>query len=237
MSNQGVLTVLRELHGMVVDDDLAETMLRAVELVVATTSAAGVGAVLVNASGDLQVVASSSERAAEVEEAEVGIVQGPCLEAFRTGTVKDVPDLRPHADEWPDVVRIAEQRGFGGMYAAPLVLRSRTLGSLCVFFAGHDGPDDHDAAVIQLVSHTVAAVIAAQTRRESDPTPEELLEAALTVRDTIDQAKGAVSWRQGIGIDHAFRVIRDEAREAGLTVGQVAARIVGTQTDGGAVAG
>src|SRR4051812_16636926 len=56
---------------------------------------------LASPSGHLQAVASSSERSRLLELFELQNEDGPCLDAYRTGTVVSVADLAQERERWP----------------------------------------------------------------------------------------------------------------------------------------
>ena len=149
-------------------------------------------------------------------------MQGPCLEAFRSGRAVTATDLRARRADWPDVVRIAEERGYNGVHAAPVAIRQRTFGTLCVFFPGHRAMDDQDAVGVHLVADGIAAALARERIESGHDSVDTVIRGALEVRDTIEEAKGALSWRLGIPVEQAFEYLRDRARHDGVRVGQAA---------------
>ncbi|WIB77979.1 GAF and ANTAR domain-containing protein [Curtobacterium sp. MCPF17_002] len=205
--------------------DVCGALFRAVTAATDLASAAGAGAVLADTGEVLHVIASSSERTSDVEEAELGIVQGPCLEAYRSGGLVDVPDFASRADDWPDVFRIAQERGFGGVYAVPLNLRGRTIGTICAFSPQGAAFTDTDASLLHVIADTAVAAVAQRIVLQGR-TLDELIELALEQRDRIEQAKGALSYRRSVPIDHAFRIRHAGAQRAGLSLARTAHQVI-----------
>ncbi|MBT2502858.1 GAF domain-containing protein, partial [Curtobacterium sp. ISL-83] len=81
--------------------DVLDAMDRVIDACVRFTSATEAGIVLADRAGRLHVVASTSERSSDAEEAQLGTAEGPCIDCFRTGNTIDVPDVSTHASTWP----------------------------------------------------------------------------------------------------------------------------------------
>src|SRR4051794_2132628 len=82
--------------------DVIDTMDLLVQSAVNFTSAVECGIVLADHLGELHVVASTSERTSDVEEAEIGTQQGPCLDSYRSGQVVETPDVGASHERWPE---------------------------------------------------------------------------------------------------------------------------------------
>jgi GAF domain-containing protein len=206
--------------------DVLDAMDRVIELVLQCTSAAEAGIVLADRTGTLHVIASTSERSSDAEEAQLGTNEGSCLDCYRTGETIDVPDVATHAAQWPVFVETMRDRGLIGTFAEPIRLRRATIGSLCVF-ADHDqGHDDRDVAFIQLLADAASAALVRQREQGRMQTLDEQVQDALAARITVEQAKGALAHRQGIGIDEAFQALRNGARGAGRGLRELAEDVV-----------
>ncbi|WP_146243304.1 ANTAR domain-containing protein [Curtobacterium sp. MCBD17_021] len=195
--------------------DVLDAMSRAVDACVRTTAATEAGIVLADREGVLHVIASSSERSIDAEEAQLGTEEGSCIDCVRTGRTVDVPDVSTRASEWPTFATTMRERGLVGTFAEPVRLRTATIGSLCVF-ADHDhGHDDRDVVAIQLLADAASAALVRQRDPDRLRTLHDQVADALEARVTIEQAKGALAYRRGVEIDEAFRVLRDGARRSG----------------------
>jgi GAF domain-containing protein len=149
------------------------------------------------------------------EEAQLGTNEGSCLDCHRTGEAVDVPDISTHAAQWPVFVETMRDRGLIGTFAEPIRLRRATIGSLCVF-ADHDqGHDDRDVVFMQLLADAASAALVRQRDQGRMQTLDEQVQDALDARVTVEQAKGALAHRQGIGIAEAFQALRSSARGVG----------------------
>lgn len=206
--------------------DVLDAMDRVIEASVRFTSATEAGIVLADADGTLHVIASTSERSSDAEEAQLGTDEGSCADCFRSGKTVDVPDVSTHESQWPTFVQTMRDRGLTGTFAEPVRLRAATIGSLCIF-ADHDrGHDDRDVVLIQLLADAASAALARQRGTGPLRTLDEQVEDAIAARVTVEQAKGALSHRRGVRIDEAFQLIRRAGQSAGRGIREVAEDIV-----------
>ncbi|ROQ58960.1 GAF domain-containing protein [Rathayibacter sp. PhB152] len=211
------------------DHDVIDTMDVLVQAATLFTSAADAGIVLADENGTLHVLASTSERAADVEEEQLGVREGPCLESFRTGEPVDLPDLAD-TEQWPAFTRVALEQGFRSAHATPLRLGSRTLGALNVFSESSGSLSDGEIALLQAFTDVAALALVHSENLQQQNDLAAQLRHALDSRALIEQAKGVIAERNSISIDRAFTLIRAHARENSARLHDVAHRIVTTTT-------
>jgi GAF domain-containing protein len=80
--------------------------------------------------GQLQLVASTGEKADLLEIMQLNSGQGPGVECFETGHPVASADIANSGDRWPDFRSEALKPGFRSIYATPLRLRGQTIGTL-----------------------------------------------------------------------------------------------------------
>ena len=225
--------VFSALADSLAESDILDALADLVAASIRHTSAVEAGIVLADASGQLHVVASTSERAADVEEAQLGTDEGPCLDCVRDGEAVEVADLDERLEEWPRFSRIAEARGFRAVHATPMRLRGRTLGSLCLFSTEPGPLTDREAALVQTLADLATLSVLQQHALDRSQLLSDQLQLALDSRVVIEQAKGAVAQRRGISVDEAFAVLRGEARRSSRRLREVAAEALRASTTGG----
>jgi GAF domain-containing protein len=198
---------------------------RSVELL--DVSAAGL--LLADPRGELRVVAASSEAARLLELFQLQSDQGPCLDCFRSGQPVTATELSAE-QRWPRFAAAAGQAGFAAVQALPMRLREQVIGALNLFRAT-PGPFDPASVRVGQALADVATISLLHERsmRRSD-TLNEQLQTALNSRVVIEQAKGKLAERLGIGTDEAFNMLRDQARNRNQRLSDVARAFVeGTQ--------
>jgi GAF domain-containing protein len=161
--------------------------------------------------GSLQVVSASTEQARLVELFQLQADQGPCLDSFRTSAQVHAADLRGET-RWPQLASRARAEGFAAVHALPMRLRGQTIGALNLFHRAPHAMRPSELGVGQALADVATiAILSDRSARERELLTEQL-QAALSSRVVIEQAKGVVAERAGITVDEAFVVLRGYAR-------------------------
>jgi transcriptional regulator with GAF, ATPase, and Fis domain len=189
------------------------------------------GLLLADPRGELRVVAASSEAARLLELFQLQNDQGPCLDCFRSGRPVAAADLAAETRRWPRFAAAAGQAGFAAVQALPMRLREQVIGALNLFRADAGAFDPADIRVGQALADVATiSLLHERSMRHSD-TLNEQLQIALNSRVIIEQAKGKLAERLGVDMDHAFGLLRDQARTRNLRLSDLAqAFIDGTDT-------
>ena len=231
-----------ELADTLIDDfDVIEFLHVLTGRCVELLEASAAGLMLADGTGELRVMASSSERARLLELFELQNAEGPCLECYRSGAQVAVPDLDREEHRWPRFAIEARDAGFRAVQALPMRLRRNTVGALNLFRADVGVPTPGELLIAQALAD-VATIGILQERmvREAQTTTAQL-QTALDSRIAIEQAKGVIAARGGVDMDEAFRALRAYARRGHHRLSDLARAVVqGTvdidevaQVDGG----
>ena len=206
--------------------EIVDTMDVLVQAATRFAVATGAGILLADTAGILHVVASSNERTADVEEAQIGFDEGPCLQSFHTGQAVEIPDLTFDTRRWPRFAQMAASRGFRAVEAFPLRLRERNVGAMNLFSPRPGFFSDRDTA-LALVLAQVATISLVQKRiSRNQATVNDQLQRALRSLVLIEQAKGVFAQRHSLSIDAAFTLLRTHVRNNHQRLHQIADRIV-----------
>ncbi|HEY9308712.1 MAG TPA: GAF and ANTAR domain-containing protein [Microbacterium sp.] len=222
-----ILQTFAMLADTMVDDydvvDLLQLLVDACHEVLGISAA---GILLADEEGDLQVVASTSEASRLVELMQLGAQAGPCIECYRTGAAVSVASIPSVSEEWGAFRDSATAHGFGATDAVPLRLRDTTIGALNLLREEEGPPDDFDVVAARAFADVATiGILHERSLRESELLASQL-QQALQSRIVIEQAKGVVSFTNGVPIDDAFQIIRSYARRNQLPLSSVAARLV-----------
>ena len=210
---------------LVSDFDIVEFLhsLSADSVEILAAEAAGV--MLTDGRGELRLVASSEERMRVLELFELQGAEGPCLDAFSSGQ----PVQASAADgriRWPSFAPHALEVGFQRMCAVPLRVRTDTIGALNVFRSGDEPFTDVEMEIAQAMGEVAAiALIQERALREQGLLTGQL-QAALSSRVVIEQAKGMLSEYLTVTVDEAFRLLRNYARTHNRKLSEVATNVV-----------
>jgi len=200
---------------------------RCVELL----NVAAAGIMLAGQGDSLMTVAASDERARLLELFEIQNDEGPCRDCYRLGTAVVNVDLHDARERWPQFAPQAIAGGFRSANAVPLKLRSQVVGSLNLFHAGAGGLSSGELRLAQaLADAATIGILQQRTIRRSEVVTGQL-QAALTSRIIIEQAKGVLAERLKISADEAFEVLRGAARSSNRLLSDLARDVTSGAAD------
>jgi GAF domain-containing protein len=177
---------------------------------------------LASPGGGLGLVASSSEAMRLLELFELQEEEGPCLDAFHGGEPVGQENLQAGSGRWPLFSAAAVEAGFQSAFAFPLRLREVTLGALNLLSVTRTPIRQADLIVARAFADLATLSILQHRASTEAQRLNEQLSAALTSRIVIEQAKGVISERAGIGLAEAFSGMRDYARHHNRRLTEVA---------------
>jgi GAF domain-containing protein len=203
--------------------ELLQTLVDACQDVLDATDA---GILLANRDGELELIASTSEASRLVEVMQLAAEAGPCIECYHRGTRVSVPDIAAEESRWPAFGAIARSNGFNAIEAVPMRLRDTTIGTLNLLRAESGTPPEADLVAARAFADVATIGILHERSLRDAEALNDQLQAALTSRVLIEQAKGVVSFTAGVPIDDAFRLLRTFARNHRASLSEVAGRVV-----------
>jgi GAF domain-containing protein len=188
--------------------------------------ASAAGLMLADSSGELAVVASTSEKSRLVETMQLSSGFGPCMECFSTGAPVTVNDVSELGDRWPGFREAALEQGFRSVHGVPLRLRGNVIGTLNLFRATTGVLSDEDLSVAQgLADVATIGILQERAIREADVAKNQL-QHALDSRVLIEQAKGVIAYMHDVDMDQAFQTLRNYSRSHSLNLRDVAELVV-----------
>ncbi len=192
------------------------------------------GLLIADETGELQLIASSSEDAEFVEVMQLAAGEGPCMDCYRTGRAVSVGSIA-QSTLWPAFREDALQRGFRAVHAVPLRVRGEAIGTLNLLGASEGEFSERDSALAQaLADVSVIGILQERSLRDARAIASQL-QLALDTRILVEQAKGVLAQVQSIGMDEAFRALRAFARHQALTLREVAHGVVDRSIDAASV--
>jgi GAF domain-containing protein len=182
---------------------------------------AAAGLMLVAPDGDLRVMASSSEAMRLLDLFELQSEEAPCLDCYRTGEPVLNQDLAADG-RWPRFAVEALAAGFHSVHALPMRLRGTIIGALNLFEAERGGMPQADVDAAQALADVATIAILSHRAAHESRVVNAQLDGALNSRIVIEQAKGVVAERMGLGMEPAFDTLRNHARNNNLRLTDVA---------------
>jgi GAF domain-containing protein len=208
-----LLRTLVELADNLVDDfDVIDVLTTLNMRCVETFDVAAAGVMLAAPSGQLHVVASSTDTMRVLELFELQANEGPCVDCHRSGLPIVNLELSANGGRWPRFSVRALAEGFNSVHALPMRFRSQTIGALNMFRSDAGALNEDDVIAAQALADVASIAIAQHHAGLDAQVLNDQLNQALTGRTIIEQAKGRISEALGVDMDEAFQRLRHHAR-------------------------
>lgn len=204
-----------------VDTVLEDLMSR----LVATLGLDGSGVALAD-EGRLRFATAVPDRMGVLEHIQVEAGRGPCTEAFETGQVVTVTDLRTEGHRWPEYCAEATRLGVTAVAGIPMQLAGVAIGAINLYGSGPRAWQAEDLMAARVMADMATSYLINASKLRQQEQLNEQLQHALHARSIIEQAKGSIAATQGIDVEAAFERIRTHARSHNVTVREVAEAIV-----------
>ena len=111
--------------------------LRICQLCVDTLDMSGAGIAMVTSSGHRGVVCATDDVSAKIEELQLSLGEGPCIDAAETGAPVLIPALGASADvnveRWPTFMEAAAAAGVEAVFALPLRVGAISVGVIDLY--------------------------------------------------------------------------------------------------------
>jgi hypothetical protein len=168
------------------------------------------------------LVFATDPTSVRLEDLQLTVGEGPCVDAYATGGPILVPDLAGDVARWPAFGSVAIELGAAAVFSFPLQVGAVRLGSLDLYRAtsgGLFGPTLTDALILADLA----------TRAVIEELDGHQVEDVTWLEDShveIHQAVGMVRIQLGVRSDTALLRLRAHAFTQGLSLAAVAAQVV-----------
>lgn len=217
---------LGELYALALATEDLQEMLQQTARVAASGLGDGISCGITVAPGGRSfTIASSDDRASQVDEMQYADGDGPCLQTLRTGIRTAVPGLTVET-RWGDYPAQALAAGVRSSLSLPLTTQNRTLGALNLYSGSIESfpQQREDLAAILAVGAT--GVIGTALRYAEQVQLTAQLQEALTSRTVIDQAIGIMVRDRRCGPDEAFALLRAASQRRNVKLRVIAEELV-----------
>jgi diguanylate cyclase (GGDEF)-like protein len=158
---------------LLTDFSIQEILDHLVMRIVEALPVTAVGVSLISPGGPPRYVAASSDQGLDYVRLQASLRQGPCVEAFETGTLVRSPDLSQET-RFPDFVATAMDLGLRAVFSAPMQHSSGRLGTLDLY-RDEPGPlSERDLVSAQTLADVATAYVLIATAREEVRVSAEL---------------------------------------------------------------
>jgi GAF domain-containing protein len=205
--------------------DLEAALTELTESVTAVLSLSGSGVTMAE-EGRLRFVTAVSQASGELERVQEKHQAGPCRDAYETGEVVRVTDVREESARWPVFSATATRLSVAGVAGIPMRLDDQIIGALNLYSPQPREWSDVDIAVAGVLADVATSYVVNASKLRQQEQLSEQLQEALESRVVIEQAKGITAYKNAITIDQAYQQMRRHARNNNASLRIVAEAIV-----------
>ena len=205
--------------------DLEAALSELTESVTAVLGLCGSGVTMAE-EGRLRFVTAVTQASGDLERIQEEQQAGPCRDAYETGDVIRVTDVRQESARWPEFSATAARVGVAGVAGFPMRLADQIIGALNLYSPQPREWSDEDIAMAGVLADVATSyVVNASKLRQQEQLTEQLQEA-LESRVVIEQAKGITAYKHAVTIEQAYHLMRRHARSNNASLRLVAEAIV-----------
>lgn len=207
--------------------DLQEALIELTESVTAVLGLCGTWVTMAD-DGQLRLLTGVSQASAELERdhAQLHPFPCPCRDAYSTGELIRVTDVREESTRWPEFSASAARLPIAGVAAIPMRLADQVIGALNLYSPEPREWSDEDMAVAGVLADVATSYVVNASKLRQQEQLSEQLQAALESRVVIEQAKGITAYKNAISVDQAYQRMRGHARSNNASLRMVAEAIV-----------
>jgi hypothetical protein len=206
---------------------LADALQRVVDACVQVFPVDGSGIMLADEQGALRYAAASDGPGRLLEESQIAVAEGPCVDTYVEDARVSTADL-VRDDRWPALGPLMEGRGVGAVLGVPVHLSGLCVGSLDVYRTATRDWDPSEAEALHRYGHVVEAMMSAAVGAEQAGELAAQLTYALDHRLPVERGIGYLMARDGLTQPQAFHKLRGAARASRRKIGDVAGHLLET---------
>jgi GAF domain-containing protein/ANTAR domain-containing protein len=207
--------------------DRASQPRRIAELCVQMLGVTGAGMSLVTDAGHRELICATDAVSERIEELQITLGEGPCIDTFHTGAPVLVADLEDRHDlavwRWPTFMAAASDAGVRAVFAFPLRIGAIRLGALDMYRTGAGALGDDELSAALLGAETAAVSLLSLGAEATDAVGDD---TGSRHQAQVHQATGMVMVQLGLSIEQAFLLLRARAFAAGRPLNDVANDVV-----------
>jgi GAF domain-containing protein len=207
--------------------DLQEALSELKESVTAVLGLSGSWVTMAD-DGRLSFLTAMSQVSAELERdhAQLHPFSCPCRDAYSTGEIVRVTDVREQSTRWPEFSAFATRLSLAGVAAIPMRLADEIIGALNLYSPEPRDWSDEDIAVAGVLANVATSYVVNASKLRQQQQLTEQLQEALKSRVIIEQAKGITAQQRAISVSQAYQLMRGHARRNNASLRVVAEAIV-----------
>ena len=171
-------------------------------------------------------VASSRPALVGLEAVQEEYQEGPGVDAARSGEAVMVSDLGADGGRWPRYSEQAGQAGIRAVAAIPLTSSGSAMGAINLYHSAPRSWTDPLMRPLVVLGDLAAGFLVLSARVEEQRRVTVELQRELDGRVVVEQARGIIAARRGIGMDQALELLRRHAERRGASLEDVAGAVI-----------
>jgi transcriptional regulator with GAF, ATPase, and Fis domain len=221
---------LKELHGALLSTQSVEQFLHEMAVLAAGLVSGGLSCgMTMQPNGRPVTVACSDPVAAQVDEVQYELDDGPCLHAMRDGHMVRIEDTAEKAG-WPEFEAQAAAYGIRSCLALPLNADGKPVGALNLYAPAASAFGAAEARRAENFAENASGALTLAIRLASHSALIEQLRSSLTSRTVIDHALGIIMAREHCTQARAFAILRSASQNSNVKLRDIASAVVTSVT-------
>jgi GAF domain-containing protein len=222
---EDVAAGITELQNLLLATTGTEEFLQELTTLAARTVTGGLSCgITLQPDGHPLTVATSDPRAAQLDEVQYELDQGPCLHSMRSGQLVSVPDTAAE-QRWGGFSVRATANGIRSSLSLPLAAEN-IIGALNLYAPVPHAFGDAEIRRAETFAASASAALALAARQASATALTGHLRAALASRTVIDQALGIIMAQERCTSARAFAILRAASQNRNVKLRDIARDII-----------
>jgi GAF domain-containing protein len=221
---------LKELQGALLSTQSVEQFLHEMAVLAARLVSGGLSCgMTMQSNGRPVTVACSDPVAAQVDEVQYQLDDGPCLHAMRDGHMVRIEDTAEKAG-WPEFETQAASYGIRSCLALPLSADGKPVGALNLYARTASAFGAAETRRAENFAENASGALTLAIRLASHAALIEQLRSSLTSRTVIDHALGIIMAREHCTQARAFAILRTASQNSNVKLRDIASAVVTSVT-------
>jgi len=204
---------------------MTDTLTRVSEMTISAIPGATFVGMTMMVDGQPRTGVFTDPAAPEIDQAQYDTGEGPCLDAFREGEIKQIESMDDDGP-WPAFRSACLDHGIHSTLSLPLVVDDTPVGAMNLYATEPEAFDPEQLELGRLFAAQAAIVLAnAQAYWNARRLSEQLGEAMVSRAD-IEQAKGIIMGATRCSADEAFQQLVRQSQRQNIKLNALAGEIV-----------
>ncbi|MFG2794754.1 GAF domain-containing protein [Streptomyces sp. NPDC048419] len=190
---------------------------------------------IADARGTLKTMAATEDEAAFIELMQLQTGRGPCMDCYRTGEARGVPDIAAEGERWPTLVAAMADAGYRSLHTVPVRLHDRALGALTLLSARTGDLPGGEFDLAQALTDSAALGL---MHWSAEPRVDDVVtrvQSALAAKSVLEIAQGMIAAYHELPLREAGRLLTDYAEQHRVSLAATAQALVRRDMDSAAI--